>query len=118
MLGENGIVDESGNMIYGQGPNGTVEGRGKGPMLFIGAPSFAQAGVGAYGGAVGAAAAAVGGVDGFRAVALGAKGMGLSNFGGVMFWDGPEGEENFGSGVAAVGGVNVIGATKEGLLGE
>lgn len=121
MLGENGVVDESGNMIYGQGPNGTVEGRGKGPMLFIGAPSFAQAGVGAAAAAgVGEsqAAAAVGGVDGFRAVALGAKGMGLSNFGGVMFWDGPEGEENFGSGVAAVGGVNVIGATKEGLLGE
>lgn len=38
--------------------------------------------------------------------------MGLDNFGGVMFWDGPEGMLN------VEGGKDIIAWAKEGLLGS
>ena len=32
----------------------------------------------------------------WKAIAKSAEHMGLSNFGGVMFWDGPEGDAEYG----------------------
>jgi len=59
---------------------------------------------------VGATAyAAIGSASGMFAIAKTAEAMGLPNFGGVMFWDGPEGMENVDS------GKNIIGWAKAGL---
>jgi chitinase len=45
-----------------------------------------------------------------EAVAKNAKGLGLENFGGVMFWDGPEGMLN------QDGGKDIIAWAKMGLM--
>jgi chitinase len=44
-----------------------------------------------------------------EAIAQNVSGMGLANFGGVMFWDGPEGMLNEG------GGKDIIAWAKTGL---
>ena len=51
------------------------------PKLYLGAPAFSAAGSSAY--------AAIGSAEGMQGIAQSVEGMGLSNFGGVMFWDGP-----------------------------
>lgn len=53
------------------------------PRLYVGAPAFSAAGSTAY--------ANIGNAEGMEKVAAEVKGLGLSNFGGVMFWDGSEG---------------------------
>lgn len=95
---------------------------GNGPRIYVGAPSFAAAGSEAYASLVGGSGTAGGnsnsgsgsssgsgtagseneetgtatGLAGFKSVAQEVAGTGLSNLGGFMFWDGPEGEENVG----------------------
>lgn len=71
------------------------------PRLYIGAPAFSEAGSTAY--------AKIGSPEGMEAVAKDARGLSLSNFGGIMFWDGPEGMLN------VEGGKDIIAWAKEGL---
>jgi hypothetical protein len=54
--------------------------------LYLGAPAFSQAGPTAYD--------AIGSAKGIVPVVKQVKGLGLSNFGGVMYWDGAEGMLN------------------------
>jgi chitinase len=54
--------------------------------LYVGAPAFAAAGQSAY--------AAIGSAQGMQTVVNEVESLGLSNMGGVMFWDGPEGMLN------------------------
>jgi chitinase len=54
--------------------------------LYLGAPAWPGADKTTY--------ANIGTAQGMEAVAKNAKGLGLENFGGVMFWDGPEGMLN------------------------
>ncbi|KAL9006863.1 MAG: hypothetical protein Q9188_000394 [Gyalolechia gomerana] len=56
---------------------------GKGPKLFVGAPGCSACAGSGY--------LEAGQMDGLLAIA---KGAGLSNLGGVMLWDGPEGKAN------------------------
>jgi chitinase len=56
------------------------------PRLFLGAPAWPQAGSTAY--------SKIGTPQGIEAVVIGVSQMELNNFGGVMFWDGPEGMLN------------------------
>lgn len=51
------------------------------PRLYLGAPAFSAAGSTAY--------AAIGNAEGMQGVASSVENMGLSNFGVMMFWDGP-----------------------------
>lgn len=113
--------------------SGSGSGSGSnGPKIYVGAPSFEDAGAGAYGSLVGNTASTTENTDesesgsgtgnseiststnlaGFKNIAQEVAALGLSNLGGFMLWDGPEGEANVGS-----GGVNVIGFVKEGLVG-
>jgi chitinase len=54
--------------------------------VYLGAPAFSQAGLTAYD--------AIGSAKGIVPVVKQVKGLGLSNFGGVMYWDGAEGMLN------------------------
>lgn len=72
--------------------------------LLVGAPSFQAAGSGAWLG--------MGGVSGVGGVLGNVTGMGLSNLGGAMFWDGAEGR-----GVME-GGKDIFGWAKVGLGGS
>ncbi|KAL8769135.1 MAG: hypothetical protein Q9209_004769 [Squamulea sp. 1 TL-2023] len=56
---------------------------GKGPKMYIGAPGCPACAGSGYLGA-----------EEMKGVIEGAMGAGLSNFGGVMLWDGPEGKRN------------------------
>jgi chitinase len=69
--------------------------------LYLGAPAFSAAGSTAY--------AAIGGAEGMEGIAKSVEDMGLSNFGGVMFWDGPEGMLN------TAGGKDILAWAKAGL---
>jgi chitinase len=71
------------------------------PRLYVGAPAFSEAGVSAY--------AHIGNAEGMMGIANSVEKMGLNNFGGVMFWDGPEGMLNL------EGGKDIISWAKEGL---
>jgi chitinase len=51
------------------------------PRMYLGAPAFSAAESTAY--------AAIGNAQGMQAIVSSVEKMGLSNFGGVMFWDGP-----------------------------
>ncbi len=57
--------------------------KGAGPKMYIGAPGCAACAGSGYLGA-----------EQMKGVIDGAKAAGLSNFGGVMLWDGPEGKAN------------------------
>ncbi|KAI4241299.1 MAG: hypothetical protein L6R42_011302 [Xanthoria sp. 1 TBL-2021] len=57
--------------------------KGEGPKLFVGAPGCAACAGSGYLGA-----------EQMKGVVEGAMAAGLSNFGGVMLWDGPEGKAN------------------------
>lgn len=65
------------------------------PRLYFGAPAFSAAGSTAY--------AHIGNPVGMEPLARETLDLGLTNFGGVMFWDGPEGEENLENGVSIIG---------------
>jgi chitinase len=69
--------------------------------LYLGAPAWPGADKTAY--------ANIGTAQGMEAVAKMAKGLGLGNFGGVMFWDGAEGMLN------QDGGKDIIAWAKTGL---
>ncbi|RDW62814.1 hypothetical protein BP5796_11116 [Coleophoma crateriformis] len=56
------------------------------PRLYIGAPSFPAAGSTAY--------SAIGSAGGMENIAKEVKSIGVSNLGGIMFWDGSEGLDN------------------------
>jgi chitinase len=71
------------------------------PRLYLGAPAFSEAGASAY--------AHIGDAEGMKGIASSVEKMGLANFGGVMFWDGPEGMLNL------AGGKDIISWAKEGL---
>jgi chitinase len=62
------------------------------PRLFLGALAWQAPGSKGY----------VGTPEGIEAVASSVKQMGLQNFGGIMFWDGPEGKLNVGSGKSII----------------
>jgi chitinase len=68
----------------------------------LGAPAWPGADKTAY--------ANIGLASGMETVAKNAKGLGLENFGGVMFWDGPEGMLN------QYGGKDIIAWAKAGLM--
>ncbi|CZR53040.1 uncharacterized protein PAC_02918 [Phialocephala subalpina] len=70
--------------------------------LYLGAPGWSAAGPSAY-------SNGIGNPQGMRKLVKGVEGMNLDNFGGVMFWDGPEGVANVG------GGKDIIAWAKEGL---
>ena len=72
------------------------------PRLYIGAPAFSAAGPTAY--------EKIGNAQGMQGIASAVESMGLSNLGGVMFWDGPEGMLN------VQGGKDIIYWAKEGLM--
>jgi len=72
------------------------------PRLYVGAPAFSAAGATAY--------ENIGDAQGMQQVANSVESMGLSNFGGVMFWDGPEGYLNVQE------GKDIIAWAKEGLM--
>jgi chitinase len=74
------------------------------PRLYVGAPAWSAAGPTAY--------QHIGTPQGIQAVASQIEEMGLSNFGGVMFWDGPEGM------LDVEGGKDIITWAKEGLVGS
>lgn len=107
-------------------------GAGAGPRLYVGMPSFSAAGVSAFGrivgGSISGGSSSTGtgsssggtgneetGISAFQSLGATIKeaGVGLGNLGGIMFWDGPEGELD----VSGGGGGNVIGFAKEGLVG-
>ncbi|RDW82156.1 hypothetical protein BP6252_03268 [Coleophoma cylindrospora] len=60
------------------------------PRLYIGAPSFPAAGSTAY--------SAIGSAGGMESIAKEVKSIGVSNLGGIMFWDGSEGLDNIQNG--------------------
>jgi chitinase len=69
--------------------------------LYLGAPAWSGADETTY--------EKIGTAQGMEAIAQNVSGMGLANFGGVMFWDGPEGMLNEG------GGKDIIAWAKTGL---
>jgi chitinase len=71
------------------------------PRLFVGAPSWSLAGPGAY--------ANIGSPKGMQAVAQKVQALKLPNIGGLMFWDGPEGQLN------VEAGQDIISWGKDGL---
>ncbi|KAG0652566.1 Chitinase 3 [Hyphodiscus hymeniophilus] len=71
------------------------------PKLYFGAPAFSDAGPVAY--------EAIGNAEGMQGVVESVVGLGLSNFGGVMFWDGPEAMLN------TCNGKDILGWAKAGL---
>lgn len=71
------------------------------PKFYLGAPARSAAGPSAY--------AAIGGAEGMKGLVKSVAGMQLGNFGGVMFWDGPEGVANL------EGGKDIIAWAKDGL---
>jgi len=71
------------------------------PRLYLGAPAWSLAGYTAY--------EAIGSPEGKEAIAKSVEDMQLVNFGGVMFWDGPEAVLN------TEGGKDILGWTKAGL---
>ena len=71
------------------------------PRMYLGAPAFSAAGSTAY--------EAIGNAEGMQAVASSVEKMELPNFGGVMFWDGPEGMLN------TAGGKDILSWAKAGL---
>lgn len=73
------------------------------PKLYLGAPAWSAAGPTAYAG--------IGGPEGMKGLVKGVENMKLGNFGGVMFWDGPEGVVN------VEGGKDIIAWAKMGLSG-
>jgi len=74
------------------------------PRFYVGAPAFSVAGVSAY--------ATLGGPEGIKGVATTVAALNLPNFGGFMFWDGPEGMLN------VEGGKDIIAWAKAGLAGS
>lgn len=70
--------------------------------LYLGAPGWSAAGPSAY-------SNGIGDPKGMRGLVKEVEGMRLDNFGGVMFWDGPQGVANVG------GGKDIIAWAKEGL---
>ena len=74
------------------------------PRLYVGAPSWSAAGATAY--------QHIGTPQGMQEVASQVEEMGLNNFGGIMFWDGPEGMSN------VEGGKDIVTWAKEGLVGS
>ncbi|KAM3082635.1 hypothetical protein ACMFMF_002290 [Clarireedia jacksonii] len=68
---------------------------------FLGAPAWSQAGPTAY--------ANIGGAEGMKKVVSDVADRGFSNFGGVMFWAGPEGQAN------TEGEKDIIAWAKDGL---
>jgi chitinase len=74
------------------------------PRLFLGSPAWSAAGSTAYG--------RIGTPEGMEHVASNVKQMNLQNFGGVMFWDGPEGMLN------VEGGKSIIEWAKTGLVAQ
>ncbi|KAE8445649.1 hypothetical protein EG329_012946 [Mollisiaceae sp. DMI_Dod_QoI] len=72
------------------------------PKFYLGAPAWSAAGPTAYAG--------IGSPEGMKGVVQSVESMRLDNFGGVMFWDGPEGVAN------TEGGKDIISWTKEGLM--
>lgn len=72
------------------------------PRLYIGAPAWAAAGPGAYNGGIKSA-------KGITAVLKQAKRLSPGNFGGAMFWDGPQGVGN------VEGGKSILEWAKNGL---
>jgi chitinase len=54
----------------------------------------------------------IGTPEGMMGIARSVENMGLNNFGGIMFWDGPEGMLNL------EGGQDIISWAKEGLNGS
>ena len=72
------------------------------PSLYLGAPAWSAAGSGAYG--------HIGSPRGMQGIAKNVEDMRLVNFGGVMFWDGPEATIN------TEGGKDILGWTKVRLL--
>ncbi|RDL39109.1 uncharacterized protein BP5553_03449 [Venustampulla echinocandica] len=72
------------------------------PRLYIGAPAWGAAGPGAYNGGIKSA-------KGIVAVLNHARRLGVKNFGGAMFWDGPQGEGN------VEGGKSILAWAKDGL---
>ncbi|RAL61297.1 hypothetical protein DID88_009433 [Monilinia fructigena] len=68
---------------------------------FLGAPAWSAAGPTAY--------ANIGSAEAMKAVARHVASEGFDNFGGVMFWAGPEGLANVG------GGKSIVAWAKEGL---
>jgi len=71
------------------------------PRLYVGAPAFSEAGVSAY--------AHIGTPEGMMGIARSVEHMGFNNFGGIMFWDGPEGMLNL------EGGKDITTWAKDGL---
>lgn len=71
------------------------------PRLYLGAPAWSAAGNSAY--------EHIGSAEGMQAIAKSVEDMRLVNFGGVMFWAGPEAMEN------TQGGKDILGWTKAGL---
>lgn len=71
------------------------------PRLYLGAPAWGAAGPGAY--------SHIGSPEGMQGIAKYVEDMQLANFGGVMFWDGPEARIN------TEGGKDILSWTKTGL---
>jgi chitinase len=72
------------------------------PRLYLGAPAWSAAGPSAY--------MQIGSAKGMQGIAKSVKDMHLVNFGGVMFWDGPEAMGN------TKDGKDILGWTKAGLV--
>jgi chitinase len=71
------------------------------PRLYVGAPAWSPAGASAY--------ANIGSPKGMQSIAKQSHDSNPVNFGGVMFWDGPEGMLN------VEGGKDIIAWAKSGL---
>ncbi len=71
------------------------------PRLYLGAPAWSAAGPTAY--------AHIGSPEDMQDVVKEAESLGLENFGGVMFWDGPEAMLN------REGGKDILAWAKAGL---
>lgn len=71
------------------------------PKLYLGAPAWSAAGNSAY--------EHIGSAEGMQGIAKSIEDMNLANFGGVMFWDGPESMQN------TEEGKDILGWTKAGL---
>jgi chitinase len=71
------------------------------PRLYVGVPAYSLAGPAAY--------AAIGNAEGMVSVASSVVQLDLSNLGGIMLWDGPEGMLN------VADGEDIIAWAKQGL---
>lgn len=71
------------------------------PRLYLGTPAWKDAGPSAY--------EHIGSAKGMQGIAKDVEDLQLENFGGVMFWDGPEAMMN------TEDGKDILGWTKEGL---